>query len=390
MNKNFWRAYGFLAGGIVGVGVFGLPAALVQSGLPVFVAHLVVVAGLVWLIQYWFLVVTSATPGRHRLPGYARIHLGLWGFRVAAVANVLGLLGALVAYLLAGGTFLRLLLQAVVELPPFLAMLLYLLPGAGLLFWGLRALPLLELLILGLFLLVLLVLPIVAADHVVFAVLPWSFGWSSAFHPYGIILFSLWGLSLIPEAAELAGGRSLDGPGVFQKKRRGVHVLTASTVTVVVTSFVFAVFIAGITGTATTEDALTGLQSVLGDGVVLLALAFGILTTFSSYLALGLTLLRTLSVDFHVPGVAAWALTTFVPLALVLGGVGSLLGVLSLTGAVFLGLEGLIVLAMRWSLPKKARGKTALGFALGSVAVLLALGVLSELARHLVYFRGVV
>lgn len=383
MNTKFFKAYGLLAGGIIGVGVFGLPAALVNAGLPVFLAQLVVVAGLVWLIQYWFLTIVQATPGRHRLPGYARIHLGVWGFRVAALGNVLGLFGALVAYLIAGGTFLHVLLRFVVDLPPLFATVLYLLPGALLLLRGLRALPALELIIVGLFLVVLVSLPVVAGDRFAFSTLPLTVDWSNAFLPYGILLFSFWGVSLIPETLELAGQRGR-AKGQFGDRRRtstGARALTASMVTASVAFLAFAVLIAGITGTATTADALTGLQRTLGDGVVLLALVFGILTTFSSYLALGLTLLRTFSVDFHVPMVSAWALTVFVPLALILVGVSNLLNVLSVTGAVFLGLEGLVVLAMRWSLAKRS-GKTALGLSLGGVAVLLVLGVAGEVLRH--------
>lgn len=383
MNTKFFKAYGLLAGGIIGVGVFGLPAALVRAGLPVFLTQLVVVAGLVWLIQYWFLVVVSATPGRHRLPGYARIHLGVWGFRVAAAANVLGLFGALVAYLIAGGTFLHVLLRFVVELPPLFATVLYLLPGAFLLLRGLRALPALELIIVGLFLVVLVSLPVVAGDRIAFSRLPLAVDWSNAFLPYGILLFSFWGVSLIPETLELAGqrGRAKGQLGDRRRKSTGAQVLMASMVTAGVAFLAFAVLVTGIAGTATTADALTGLQRTLGGGVVLLALVFGVLTTFSSYLALGLTLLRTFSVDFHVPMVSAWALTVFVPLALVLVGVSNLLNVLSVTGAVFLGLEGLVVLAMRWSLARRGK-ETALGLSLGGVAVLLVLGVAGEVFRH--------
>lgn len=385
MHKKFWRAYGLLAGGVIGVGVFGLPAALVHAGLPVFVLHLVVVSGIAWILQFWFLAVVAATPGRHRLPGYARIHLGPWGFRVTAGANVLGLFGALVAYLIAGGTFLHLLLRFVVEVPLLLGILLYLVPGALLLLWGLRALPALELLILGLFLFILTVLPSLAATHVEFSKVPFSFERSGALLPYGVLLFSFWGLSLIPEMAELAGRRKprSGAAGARDGASTARRVLAASVVTAGVTYLVFAVLVAGITGTATTADALTGLQRTLGDGVVLLALLFGILTTFSSYLALGLTLLRTLSVDFHLPGVAAWALTVFVPLALVVLGVGNLLHVLAFTGAVFLGLEGLAVLAMRWSLARR-RPHPRLAPVLVTVAVLLVAGVVSELVRTVV------
>lgn len=378
--KRFLLSYGMFTGGVIGVGVFALPAVLQKAGLFVFLIYLLVVAVVVWLVHRWYLSVVLATKGRHRLPGYARLHLGAPLSRICAVANILAFTGALVAYLIAGGTYVRLLLAFVVPLPPWAGIALYVLPGALLLLWGLRALPSLELAILALFLLVLAALPVIAGTHFSVADIPLGGNPGTALLPYGVLLFALWGLSLVPETVELAG----------RNERRALRVLSVGFVTAVAAYALFAVLIAGITGRATTEDALTGLQAVLGDGVVVLALVFGILTTFSSYLALGLTLLRTLMLDFKTPRLLAWLLTIAVPLALVFLSTQSLLAVLGLTGAVFLGVEGLVVLAMRWKLLVRARGTGGdpspryLRPALVTAAVLLVFGVIGELARHLV------
>lgn len=370
--RSWWRAYGLFTGGVIGVGVFGLPAVLTRAGLPVFLFHLALVALLVWWVQRCYLVVVAGTPGRHRLPGYARLLLPPLGYRVTATAHVLGLVGANVAYLLAGSTFVHALLTPVLPLPWLGALLLYFLPGALLLLGGLRALPALELVILALFLFVLAILPFPARE--VFSVerIALTGGSSAVFLPYGILLFSLWGISLIPETVELAR----------RSTRRALSVVTAGLLTALLSYLIFAVLVAGITGQGTTEDALTGLQETLGDGVVVLALLFGVLTTFSSYLALGLTLLKTLSFDFRIPRLASWALTMFVPIILILLGVESLLAVLAVTGAVFLGIEGIAVLAMRWKLGQR-RHSSPLRLALSVTAFLLTLGVVSELVRSL-------
>lgn len=377
--RRFLLSYGLFAGGVIGVGVFALPATLVASGLLSFLAHLAVVSLIVWWIHRWYLAVVVSTRERHRLPGYARLYLGAPAYFLTAAANLLGFVGALVAYLVAGGTFLRLLLAPFAPLSDALAVGLYLLPGALLLLWGLRALPSFELVILVLFLLVLFVLPLIAGDRVALARVPLAGARDAAFLPYGVLLFALWGLSLVPETAELAG----------RNERRALRVLSVGLATAVIAYVLFAALVAGITGASTTEDALQGLQTTLGDGVVALALVFGILTTFSSYLALGLTLLRTLMLDLRVPRFAAWAATIFVPLVLVLKGAPSLLLVLGLTGAVFLGIEGLVVLALRAKLLRERgeRGRAprwGLPVALAGVGALLVVGVVGELVRHLV------
>ncbi|TSC71707.1 MAG: tyrosine-specific transport protein [Parcubacteria group bacterium Gr01-1014_38] len=375
--RGSWlRAYGLFTGGVIGVGVFGLPAALVAAGLPVFSLYVVLVGALVWWIHRRFLTVVLATPGRHRLPGYAHQYLGRPGYLVSAMANVLGLFGTLAAYLIAGGTFLHLLLANVVSLPPLVAVGLYLLPGAVLLLWGIRALPTIELVILVLFLSVLGVLSLVAGEAFSFSRFPFGGEVSSALLPYGVLLFSFWGVSLIPETAELSG----------RSERRTRSVLTAGLLTSLVTYVLFAVTVAGITGAATTEDALGGLRRVLGEGVIFFALVFGLLTTFSSYLALGLTLVKTLMLDVAVPRFPAWVVTVFVPLAFVLLGARSLLSVLAITGAVFLGVEGLTVLAMRGILARPAARSAwrPLTFQLLGAGALLVLGVAGELFRQIV------
>lgn len=377
MDRNFWRAFGLFAGGVIGVGIFGLPAALITAGLPAFLVQVVMVAVLVFLIHRWFITVILATPGRHRLPGYARLHLGRWGAWLATGANILGLHGALVAYLLAGGAFLRLLLEPVLPLPPSLSVLVYLVPGALLLLWGVRALPWLELGMLALFLLVLLVLPASARGHAVFARIPLSGEGMSVVVPYGVLLFSLWGLSLLPETVELVG----------RSRKRSLQVLAVGLGTAVVVSVAFAVFIASVTGEQTTEDALTGLKRVLGDGVVFLTLVFGLLTTFSSYLALGLTLLRTYRMDLRLSKGVAWALSVGVPLFLVFSAVRSLLAVLAFTGAILLGIEGLVVLLMRARLFRR-RPSPALLKLLALVLVLLLAGMILESARALGALAG--
>lgn len=374
MNFRFLRAYGFFAGGIIGVGVFGLPAVLQRAGAVVFFIHVAVVSLLVWWIHRLYLDVVLATPGKHRLPGLARLHLSRgWG-AVAAVVNLLGLVGALVAYLVAGGSFLSLLGTPFAALGQDGTILLYLLPGALLLLVGLRSLPALELVILALFLAVLAILPAAGWGDLSLTRVP-SFGSSrDAFLPYGVLLFGFWGVSLVAESAEL----------VRRNARTARAVLAAGMITAAIAYTVFALTVTSLTGQGTTEDALTGLRATFGDGVVELTLVFGLLTTFSSYLALGLTLLRTLELDFRVPRLAAWALTTLVPVGVVFAGVRSLLAVLGITGAVFLGIEGLVVLRLATRrVTHGARGSQRIGAVVA--AVLLGAGVLGEIMYRLVF-----
>jgi tyrosine-specific transport protein len=367
MNFRFLRAYGFFAGGMIGVGIFGLPIVLQRAGLLAFLLHVVVVGILAWWIHRLYLQVVLATPGTHRLPGLARARLGNgWG-TIATIANLLGLFGALVAYLLVGGRFLSLLFPPLELLGSHTSMLVYLAPGAVLLLVGLHALPVIELVICILFIGVLVALPIVSRQQLSPTQVALTGHVGDAFLPYGVLLFGYWGISLVIETAELVRRRS----------RPARRVIAAGMITAACTYLVFAVTVAALTGTSTSEDALTGLRAFFGDGIVTLTLIFGLLATFSSYLALGLSLLRTLEIDFRVPRIAAWALTTFVPVMLVLGGVRSLLAVLGVTGALFLGVEGLVVVRLASQLTRAVTLRER--WVRIIVSALLVVGVVGEI-----------
>jgi hypothetical protein len=112
----------------------------------------------------------------------------------------------------------------------------------------------------------------------------------------------------------------------------------------------------------------------LGWGVVLPGLLFGLLTTFSSFLAIGLVLRETLQFDFRFPAGAALGMALGLPLLLYLWGWQELTRVLGVTGAIFLGLEGIVVVLITTSFWRR-QGKLLKRRAAGLVLLSLSLGV---------------
>lgn len=374
MTARFLRAYTLFTGGMIGVGMFGLPYVVSRAGLLPALVSGVLVLGIVWAAHLAFADLVLRTGRGKRLPGYVGAHLGEAGRLLAAVANVGGIVGALLAYIIVGGTFFSLLLAPVVFVPPWLVSMVYAVVGAALLLRGLKQLPFLQSAILVLFGFTLVILggstfPVFRSDTLVLL------GASSAwFAPYGVLLFSFWGMSLVPELVEL-----------HQRNWRQVRrTLTLGFLTAAVCYTFFAVLIAGTSGTGTTEDALTGLVRIIPPWAVVVGAFFGFLNTFDSFLALGLTLKRTLEYDFHVPPLAAWAVAMGAPLALTILGVQGFVRIVGVTGAVFIGLEGLLVLlAYRASGGSRASRFRALNapVVFGGMILLLLSGVVLEIFK---------
>ncbi len=104
--------------------------------------------------------------------------------------------------------------------------------------------------------------------------------------------------------------------------------------------------IVGIMGEKTTESALVGLQEFLGDGITALALFFGLLTTFTSFVALGLTLKKIFWYDLKIKENASWFITCFIPLGLFVGGFDDFVKVLALVGGILLAVDGIMISLM--------------------------------------------
>lgn len=368
VNRKFLYPFGLLAGGVIGVGIFGLPAAAARAGMKPFLLEGLAVIAIVWLIQAFFADVAMGTKGRHRIPGYARKYLGKSGQAAAAFSNILNLLGALLAYLIAGGVFLRLLLEPLVSLSPVQATLIYFAIGAVLIYRGVGKVAIVELILLALFVLTLVMLGWEAQTFFTWERVA-GVGNGNTFLPYGVLLFAFWGMSLVPDVAEQT-----------KNKQRARNVISASVLTAALAYLLFTVLVVGVTGNGTTGEAFEGLASVLGPGAIAIGLVFGLLTTFSSFLAYGLVLQETFHIDFSYSKLASWLMALFVPLGVFLIGMRELVIVLSITGAIFIGVEGLIVLMIAQSFYMKKKKDVFWPLVLISVLVFcLVFGVVFSL-----------
>ncbi len=322
---------------IVGVGLFSLPYIASKVGFVIILGYFLVLGVIVTVIHLIFGELSLATPDFKRLPGFAKVHLGEWAKKITMFSTVFGISGAILAYLIVGGEFLNSLLFPIFGGSNFFYNYLYFFLGAVLIFFGIKAVAKIGFWSLILFFLILFAI-FVRGHYLIntsnFIAFPSNL--SDLFLPYGPILFSLSGAALIPEAEEM----------LKKNKELLKKVIIISTIIPIIISLFFIYLIWGITGPLTTQSALTGLKSYLGDGIVNMALFLGFLTTFTSFIALGLTLKKILWYDFGFPKNLAWFLTCFVPLGLFILGFQSFIRVIGLVGAIALGIEGILILLM--------------------------------------------
>lgn len=329
----FLKAFAVFAGTIIGVGIFGLPYITAKAGFPVVLLYFSLMTPAVIYIHFLYGKVAWHTEKLHRFPGYVNEYLGTRWKNLAFLTATFGLLGALLAYLIVGGEFLRLYFSPYVGGGSTFWTLIFFGAGSLLVFRGIKSISWIELSLLFLFLVLFLVLFLRAIPSMnlgYFQAIDWRF----FTFPYGVIIFSLWGLDLVPELKEMLKGN-------FKTLRR---VIISGIIFSALVYLFFIIMIFGVTGPETSKEAFGEFSRVLGGSLVRLGFIFGVITTFTSFIALALTLQKTFWYDFGLPKNLAFIITCFAPLLLFFLGLREFIDIVGLVGAVSIGLGAIILL----------------------------------------------
>ena len=333
MPKNYFKAVAVMVGYIIGVGMFGLPFLVSQTGILPFAVFAVIFGPVQYLLHLIYANIILVTKGYHRMPGHAYKYLGHKGKIVVFIAKMIGNYGALLAYIIITGIFLHQLLNPIFGGSEFMYATILFLIEALVIYFGIGIIARAELVMT---ILLLLVVAIIGwKGWGVLDTSNYSFvHWRYFLLPYGAILFSFDGSGSLPIVAKL----------LHKNASAMKSVVRVGTILSIVVVIGFTLIIVGMSGALTTPDALVGMSQVIGDGVILLALVFGLLTMITSFFGVAESVRETLSWDFNVNRKLAWVLAVFGPYLLYLFGFKNLIEVISLAGAVAGGLCAIIMI----------------------------------------------
>ena len=372
-NSNFFQALAILTGTIIGVGLFSLPYITAKVGILTMLFYFLLLGTVTSLIGLFYGEIALRTKGLHRLPGYAEKYLGKRAKVITFISNILGLTGALLAYLIIGGRFLGSILQSSFGGSDFIYVLIFFLVGAILTYFGIGSIAKAESFLFILFFFILGFI-FYKGFWVIDIGNLFNFNIEYLFLPYGAILFSLSGTTLIPEVKEML---SKD-----PKKLKKLILLAISIAAITYLFFIF--LILGITGQSTSDDAITGLSKFLGNEVIVFALLFGILTVFTSFLTISLTLKKILWYDLRLKKNLAWLIACIVPFVFYIIGFDNFITVIVLTGGVMLGIDIVIIILIYLKAKTKGDLKPAYSlsiprFLVYSLIVFFIIGIIYEI-----------
>ncbi|MEK7453179.1 MAG: aromatic amino acid transport family protein [Patescibacteria group bacterium] len=340
MKKSFWYAVSMLTGTIVGVGMFALPYSFYKAGFFVGLSYLFILFFILLYLHLMMGEIVLRTNERHRFLGYVGKYLGDKLKNIAAVASIIGLFGGLLAYILISGSFLKMLGFSIFSNIEINQILFWIVMSI-VVFFGVSVVKKSE------FILVVFMVAIVIG--ILINGLPYinienflHFNLDNIFLPYGIVIYSLVGLSAIPLMRDfLVGEEKVFKKAIFY----GVFIS-------VVIYLLFVTLVVGVSGDSVSEDAIVGLSGILGDKIIFLGAVLGLLAVSTSYVAFAVYIKQTLILDFNVREIISSLMVFLIPIISVIFISIGLTEVVMFLGVVFLGID-LIFLILVYNKAKK-------------------------------------
>ena len=339
--NKFWLAVATLVGSTVGVGLYGIPFTFQKAGLGIGLLFLAGICGLILLTNLLYGEVILRTHERHQFIGYVEKYLNPWAKKFGLFVFWTAVYGALVGIIIISGDFLSNILSFYFRFSPFAFSTIFLIVISVIVLKGLRTVSRFDFFMMLLFGFVLLLIVVFGISRITIAnyTLARRDFW---FLPFGVILFAMFSVPGVPLVREVLTGSE----NKFKK------ALVIGTLTPAILYLTFTFVVVGISGEATSPDAISGLLDFLGPKIVFIGSLFGFLTSSTIFLNLATSLKESFQDDFNFRRLGAWLLVVLPPYLLYLSGIRNFIDIIGLVGGVAISLE-IILLILVYASAKK-------------------------------------
>ncbi len=331
-SHSSWKVPAIIVAATVGDGIFALPYIFTQAGWLLGVMYLAVLGAIIITTHAIYLKTLEHVGEKQRLLGLARKYLGAPGFWLGFVAIVAGLLMGFIIFLILGTQFLLLLIPGL----PYLSSLAIVWVAISLpaLLSNRRVVPL----EIGSALFVTCLITFVFLNSnpaAAVASIP-AINMPNFFLPFGVILFSLAGWTSIEPVYE--------SMRIADRKKIPWGLLIVGTAAAALLYLMFAL---GIIGSAPhiTTDTVSGLAAWPTWKKDLIAL-LGLSAIIACSMPISHEIRNALEKDLHWDSIASGLVVVGVPLVAVLLGFTNFLVIVSVAGAVFVGMQYFLMIAV--------------------------------------------
>lgn len=349
----FLEALAILIGTTIGAGILGIPYAVSKVGFVPGLLMLIILGVVTTILELMYMEVTLRTKEDHEIPGYGGLYLGFPAKMASLLMGIIGGYGALLAYIIGQGTILHTLIGG----PSTVWSILFLAVAGYIVYRGLYAVRVIELIMVAVMFCVVFILGVAAEPHINLQNLS-HVDVNNIIIPYGVLMFALSGMNAIPQLRQHMKGREEDIP----------RVIVISNLLVVAVYAVFMWITLGVTGADTTQIATVGLGNKIGPSMVLIGNLLAFITMSTSFMTNGLSIRRLFQYDYGMPRFKAWLATIMIPLVLFIVGARDFIQVVGLVGGIIISLQSIIIVSAFWK--ARTEGHRRPELALGKLGVI--------------------
>lgn len=350
-KKHLLGAISTLIGFTIGAGILGIPFVVAKAGFLTGILNILILGILVLLLNLYLGEVTLRTKGTHQLTGYAKIYLGKIGNYLMAASFIIFAYGALTAYIIKTGEFLNALLSPTLGGTTMLYSIIFFIFSFIIIYEGIKIVEKSEVSMVFLIFIIIIIIAIFAIPNLNANNLT-NFNIKNFFIPYGIVFFAFLATPAIPAMNEELKNN---------KKALKKAIIIGSLIPLFI-YILFALIVVGITGINTTDGAILGLATILGNKLLILGSILGILTMTTSFIAVAFALVEMYHFDYKLKRKISSVFSCFIPLIIALIIINSniknaFFKVLDITGSIGGSLAAILIILI-WLKAKKLGNRT--------------------------------
>jgi amino acid permease len=325
MNIKYLAALATTVGTMVGAGILALPYAISRAGFIYGLLLFLIVGSASLFITLYTGELSEKSEKMHQLPILVSRYAGIKLRTAILIFEVLTVYGVQVAYLVALGV----ILNYIFAIPYALSVVIVLLLASPLVYKGYKAVEDAEIPLV----IIKLALIAIASAIILLSFKPSNIAFSDInklFVPFGVILFSLGGYTVIPEIKEELG----------KNKRELTSVIVVSYLIAIGVYLLFSFAFIGAFGQ---NVAIIATDSVTSSSYVLIFYVTALFLLVTPYIALGLVLTDAFYYDFKVGRFKSTLISVFIPFVIAIVE-PTFETLLSITGGIFLSILSLLLL----------------------------------------------
>ena len=370
---QFIKAVATLTGTTIGAGVLAVPYAVYNAGYWVGILYLAILGIVVMVLNLMLGEIVLRTKKNLPIPELMKLYLGRKGYLLGLISLFIIIYGALTAYLRAAGDIMNNLIPAA----SFNWSVVFFAISSYFIIKGLKSVSKWEVLfVIGMFLIVTTLWLRAIFDQNIdwtqFKLEPFS-SFSNTIQPYGIILFSYFGVIAIPQMK-----------AIFSKKNYNQlePAIKISNLIIILIYSVFISLLIGVTGKNIDPLAIISLGNVLGEQTLLVISIFALLAIITTFITMGLAMIESYISFTKIKRNTAIILTIFPPISMLILNWAQFNTLIQYAGGIGVSIIAILIVLTFWR--SKVVGEVAPAYSLGhfkwvgiSMIVLFSFGLFS-------------